>query len=416
MRLRVLQSIILSVLIVTDAGYAQTSNQIMRKSPLRPDEEKRILEEKSKYWTAQDAENMQDSSPLKASFHIHTSFNCTDKVSGEEEIRRVDPFSLIASDDLLRATPASVIKDEVIADLIIEPVGKVGPNAVITPDAVRNDPLAFMLMVEVTKAHYVIAERLYKQGIDLRTIAPPPPRYHTTHERRSYPQGILKEIPEVVRSAAYVRYVMTPVLEKFMSEEERRDFKKINDILSLKDYFDSLKPREGRNRGRVGFPTFRRYAGNINKAEAILDKMVVRNLKRMRQSPDDPGLRGGLISALYENSWAAYKASRICPIYTRIPDPAFDPLYIKRPDGEDSLQLGYGLFARAKILTDRYFLSNKNIRPEDKQALKDHIQSFEEIYKDFSVQAGVRVHLSTILKGWKAAAEVFRRYGGQGRS
>ena len=329
--------------------FAQTAAQIMRNLRLPSREE--IIQENLNNKTA--LRELAWGSSKEVAFHVHAPVTCQGTT------------------------------------LPVPDVQKIVDNSKITPDNVSNNPFAFAFMIEVVNAHLDIMRSLYTK-INAMSETAFTVRYHSPNELKSYPDTLLsKDLNSTLKSAYYIRYVIFPVLNVFMTSEESDKFKQtMGYIISA--------PEEYRN--------INAFDRNINILRDILSKIFIRHLKSSSMSVRYPVLIIKTINQLYYHAWLAYKNTQSCPYFSRIIDPsvpAYYTNYTQAQGGYDEYQIGYGLYNRARFLTYRYILKNENLSEEEKNIIQENLQNFSQIYNNITMFNHKNVSLSQLMSSFE---------------
>lgn len=271
------------------------------------------------------------------------------------------------------------------ANIAVPEVQKIVDNSKITPENVKNNPFAFALMIEVVNAHLDIMRVFYsKTSVVSQTAFTV--RHHSPNELKSYPDTLLStDLDSALKSAYYIRYVIFPVLEVFMTTEEKDKFKKSMGYIIT-------APEEYRN--------LNAFDRNIDVLRGILSKIFIRYLKESSVSVRYPVLIVKTINHLYYNSWLAYKNAQSCPYFSRTTDPSVPSYYTdytQAQRGYDAYQIGYGLYNRARFLTYRYILKNEQLSTQEKKIIQENLQNFSQIYDDITIYNNKDISLSQLL-------------------
>ena len=267
-----------------------------------------------------------------------------------------------------------------------------------TERLVRKSPLRFAVMIEVIKAHLYISETLYKKGEFILTNQV---RYHTNEEAVFYPDYILKEeVFDLYKSALYLKYVVMPVVEPFMTPEEIKDTHLILEFLrepsTLPDGVKTHKYIDPKGR-KQSFRYYKKYVDILYKRfDQVRDRHFKENNIVFNQK-----LSLLTVIALLNHSWQAYKNTGICDHYTDILDPVVDPLDIALPDYHDSYVMGYGLLARADDLVQEYGIASRKLSVKDRKIILDMITEFRGIYNDIIMDSEKRVSYSRFDKKFR---------------
>ncbi len=247
-------------------------------------------------------------------------------------------------------------------------------------------PLTFSITIEIIKAHLeTVFKSYYLNGIDFDNKKYEI-RYHTEEERLVYPENVALEAaeqakiyyPDTLRSAAYVYYIIMPMLQDFMTKAEYGHFEKIMSINAFNTVLLSDKNRI--------IWHYKKYVLYMKQTYKILNTIEARYLKSHSLSRRDVTFQKQIINALLYHNWASFLAVRSCALVEIPKNPLYDVnFYADPPISRDNYLMGLGIFQRIKKLTRHHLWHNDTVITITKDnpyyPLKEYIDFFENFYQ-----------------------------------
>jgi hypothetical protein len=243
------------------------------------------------------------------------------------------------------------------------------------------DADTFALTIQIINAHLNIALKSYAiNGIDL-DIQKYAVRFHSDDELIAYPEDIALEpqepmkifFPDTLRSAAYINYVILPLLQEFISPDDYRLLKKMMSIITFIDVLKNEKKRKIWH-----YHDYEKYITATRKFLDHIERNFFKDLKTPRQSVL---FQEKIMRTLLTNNWISFLALRSCGFITYPNEPAYDAnLYYEATVARDNYLMGLGIFEQFKQKTQEYAIHNKAPDNDTHRAIQRYIQFFNHFY------------------------------------
>ncbi len=328
----------------THTVHAVSNRQYRSNSGLPPRSTEEIYRKKT-------IKKRSDTDATYKSFHIHKDFEC----KKNDTVTSFSPYQLSL-------------------------------ESAINSDDLAQYPLTFAITMEIIKAHLeTVFKSYYLNGIDFDNKKYEI-RYHTEEERSVYPEEVALEAaeqakiyyPDALRSAAYIYYIIMPMLKDFMTNAEYGQFERIMSINAFNTVLSSDKNRI--------IWHYRKYVPYIKQTYKILNTIEARYLKNHSLSRRDVTFQKQIINALLYHNWASFLAVRSCALIEVPKNPLYDNnFYADTPISRDNYLMGLGIFQRIKKLTKHYLWHNDTVTTITKDnpyyPLREYIDFFENFYK-----------------------------------
>ena len=325
----------------------------------------------------------------------------------KQKQQRTELRKIVEKEKKKKHIPAFHIHEEIIctgAEESPEGLAEIVRKTRFSKAIIERSPLHFSMMTEVIKAHLYIAEMFYGRG---RFINSNQLRFHTSEERFFYPDDVLKDLVyDVYKSPLYIKYVIMPVIEPYMTKKEFEDTHLHLDFVRNPAELPTGKRAHKYIKADGTQQHFKYYKAHIDVLIQRFDNVRKRHFMNR---PLDQHMIALTSVALYHHAWQAYKNISMCPRYTKIIDPAVEAGYMSLPDYHDTYVMGYGLLARAEDLIGQRIRTSGNLSEDERQYLLKVMQDFRNLYADIIMDNEKRISYTDFEKNFTLFKQILKK-------